>query len=131
MPTRTMHTESRSRRWRLQDDNKENTTWGDIGLVEYNSKTITWETRIGDCGAQMEKTKRISHHRRKHHPEHYFGPNKQDITYPYFRKTTSALNRLLIQIELSPQEGNRNIDTSHIYNKKTPRETNGPRYCAE
>ena len=90
---------------------RKHTTWEDIGLTEYNSKTMTWECRIGDCDAKMETTKRISHHRRKHHPEHCFGPNKQDITSPYCSKTLSALNRLLIHIELSPREGHWNIDT--------------------
>ena len=42
----------------------EETLWGDIGLVEYNRETGIWECRIDDCGANMETTKRISHHRK-------------------------------------------------------------------
>ena len=45
-------------------ETRKHTLWGDMGLVEYNQETITWECRIGDCAAKIETEKRISNHRK-------------------------------------------------------------------
>ena len=59
--------------------------------------------------ATERRRKKIPRRRRTKHPEYYFGPNEQEITRPYRRKTISAQNKLLMYIKLSHLEGNRNM----------------------
>ena len=71
----------------------------------------------------MATKKHIPHHRRARRREYHFGPNKQDITCPYCSKTLIAQNKLLMHIELAPQEGHRNVEICpHLRREDTPKE---------
>ena len=61
--------------------------FGNIGLSEYNPEMQIWECRIDDCEAKIEKSTGVSHHRRLRRSEQYSGPNRQEMTCPYCRRT--------------------------------------------
>ena len=58
----------------------------------------------------MNAGKLTFYHRGKTHPEHSLGGYKQETTCPYFSKTYSARGKLLMRLELSPHQGNRNTE---------------------
>ena len=71
---------------------------------------------------KLTPQKKIAHRRKKHHPEHYFGPDQQEMTCPYCRKTMNAMRRLFIHIKIQPQEGHWNIETCpKLMPEETPR----------
>ena len=100
---------------------RKRTLWEDIGLAEYSPEAQIWG--IDDCGSKIDTSKKISHGRKKHQPEQYFGPDQQEMTSPYCRKTMNALGRLLIHMEVKPREGNWNIETCQkLQQNDTPRD---------
>ena len=60
---------------------------------------------------QIHTGKGITRHSKTHRTEQYFGPNRQEMTCPYCRKTMSAIEVLVIHMEIHPRGGSRNIET--------------------
>ena len=71
---------------------------------------------------QIHTGKGITRHSKTHRTEQYFGPNRQEMTCPYCRKTMSALEVLVIHMEIRPQGGSRNVETcAKLQAQVTPR----------
>ena len=105
------------------------TMWGNLGLVEYNQEKQIWECRIENCEMQINTSRGMTRRRKIHRPEHYFGPNRQEMTCPYCSKTMSAAEILVVPMETHPQGGSRNIEIcTQIHAQDTPRDNWAKKY---
>ena len=102
---------------------RERTCWGKIGLVEFNERTEKWECRIDDCQEEMDTSRKIAQHRKKHHGEQYYGPDTREVICPYCGKTLNATNRLFAHMKIQPQKGGWNTETCpKLIPEDTPRD---------
>ena len=84
--------------------------WGDVGLVAYNPQTTKWVCQFEHCKNEMAAERLTHYHRRKLHPEHSLGGNKQATARPYCSKTYCAQGKLFMHLELAPQKAIRNME---------------------
>ena len=120
---RTEQTEKEEEKTTLEENRpamREQQCWGKIGLVEYNAKTTRWECRINDCEDEIDTAKKYHIVGKNTILNSNFGPDQQEMTCPYCRKTMNAMRRLFIHLKIQPQAGNWNVETCP---KLTPEET--------
>jgi len=72
---------------------------------------------------QINTSRGMTRRRKIHRTEHYFGPNRQEMTCLYCSKTMSAMKILVVHIESHPQGGSRHIEIrTQIHTQDTPRD---------